>query len=161
MLFFEDIQPGAIVTGSTFTVDRDEMVEFARRWDPQPFHIDDEAGKAAFGGLIASGVFVLAVKIRLFHQSPESELAVIAGLGYDELRFYVPVRPGDTLRLHQEWLSKRESESKPDRGVAKCRLSLTNQDGVTVSSHVDTVLVRRRTPRSDARPPAPTGPAVT
>ncbi len=70
MMYFEDIQPGDVVVGPTFTVDRDEMVEFAKRWDPQPFHIDDEAGNAAFGGITAPGVFVLAVKIRLLHQLP-------------------------------------------------------------------------------------------
>ncbi len=68
MMYFEDIQPGEVVVGPTFTIDRDEMVEFAKRWDPQPFHIDDEAGNAAFGGITAPGVFLLAVKIRLLHQ---------------------------------------------------------------------------------------------
>ena len=148
MMYFEDIQPGEVVVGPTFTVDRDEMGEFAKRWDPQPFHIDDEAGNAAFGGITAPGVFVLAVKIRLLHRLPEP-LAVIAGLGYDELRFHAPVRPGDELQLRQEWLAKRESESKSDRGIANSRVSLVNQDGVTVMSHLDSVLLRRRELRAD------------
>lgn len=148
MTYFEDIQPGEVVVGPTFTVDRDEMVEFAKRWDPQPFHIDDEAGNAAFGGITAPGVFVLAVKIRLLHRLPEP-LAVIAGLGCDELRFHAPVRPGDELQLRQEWLAKRESESKSDRGIANSRVSLVNQDGVTVMSHLDSVLLRRRELRAD------------
>ena len=146
MVYFEDIQ--RVVVGSTFTVDRDEMVEFAQRWDPQPFRIGDEAGNAAFGHVTAPGVFVLAVKIQLLHQLPEP-LAVIAGLGYDELRFHAPVRPGDELRLHQEWLANRESESKPDRGIANSRVSLINQDGVTVMSHLDSVRLRRTEPRAD------------
>ena len=138
------------MVGSTFTVDRDEMVEFAQRWGPQPFRIGDEAGNAssAFGHITAPGVFVLAVKIQLLHQLPEP-CAVIAGLGYDELRFHAPVRPGDELRLHQEWLAKRESESKPDRGIANSRVSLINQDGVTVMSHLDSVRLRRTEPRAD------------
>ena len=148
MMYFEDIQPGEVVHGPTFTIDRDEMVEFAKRWDPQPFHIDDEAGNAAFGGITAPGVFLLAVKIRLLHQLPEP-LAVIAGLGYDELRFHAPARPGDELQLRQEWLDKRESASKPDRGIANSRVSLVNQDGVTVLSHLDSVLLRRRDLRAD------------
>ena len=93
-------------------------------------------------------MFVLAVKIRLLHQLPEP-LAVIAGLGYDELRFHAPVRPGDELQLRQEWLAKRESESKSDRGIANSRVSLVNQDGVTVMSHLDSVLLRRRELRAD------------
>ncbi len=74
---------------------------------------------------------------------------MIAGLGYDELRFHAPVRPGDELQLRQEWLAKRESESKSDRGIANSRVSLVNQDGVTVMSHLDSVLLRRRELRAD------------
>jgi hypothetical protein len=84
----------------------------------------------------------MAIRTRLLHDTPD--LAVIAALGYDELRFHAPVRAGDTLQLRQEWLDKRVSDSKPDRGVARSRLSLVNQDGVEVMSHIDTILVRRR-----------------
>ena len=126
MLYFEDVQVGDVVVSPSFRVDRDEMVEFAERWDPQPFHNDDEAGNAAFGGSTTPGVYVLGVKIRLSHQLPEP-LAVIAGFGYDELRFHAPVRPGDELQLRQEWLDKRESASKP-----------------AVMSYLDSVLLRRR-----------------
>jgi acyl dehydratase len=130
--------------GSTFVVDRDEMVEFARRWDPQPFHFDDAVANAMFGegGITAPGVFVMAIRTRLLHDTPE--LAVIAALGYDEVRFHAPVRAGDTLQLRQEWLDKRVSDSKPDRGVARSRLSLVNQHGVEVMSHIDAILVRSR-----------------
>jgi len=146
MLFFEDIQVGDVTTSPLFTVDRDEMVSFAKRWDQLPIHIDDDAANAAFGvgGVTAPGVFVMAIRTRLIHQFPEPHAAAIAALGWDELRFHAPVRSGDTLRLHQEWLSKRESESKPDRGIVTSRLSLINQDDVTVMSHLDTILVRRK-----------------
>ena len=146
MRYFEDLQPGDIALGSTFVVERDEMVEFARRWDPQPFHLDDAIANAMFGegGVTAPGVYVMAIRTRLLHDTPD--LAVIAALGYDELRFHAPVRAGDTLQLRQEWLDKRVSDSKPDRGVARSRLSLVNQDGVEVMSHIDTILVRRRNP---------------
>jgi acyl dehydratase len=142
--YFEDIQQGDVALGSSFVVERDEMVEFARRWDPQPFHLDDAVANAMFGegGVTAPGVFVMAIRTQLLHDTPD--LAVIAALGYDELRFHAPVRAGDTLRLRQEWLDKRVSESKPDRGVARSRLSLVNQDGVEVMSHIDTILLRRR-----------------
>jgi acyl dehydratase len=147
MLFYEDMIPGGIITGPTIKVDREEMVEFAKRWDPLPIHIDDVAGNATFGGITAPGVFVLAIKQRLIHQLPDAH-AVIASLGYDEVRFHEPVRPNDTLRLDYEWLSRRESKSKPDRGVVTVRLSLINQSGITVMSHLDTVLVKRRAPRT-------------
>ena len=142
MQFFEDVQLGESIASPTFTVDRDEMVEFARRWDPLPIHVDDDAGNAVFGGITAPGVFVLAVKMRLVHQLPP--VAIIASLGYDEVRFHAPMRPGDTVYAVQEWVSKRASESKPDRGIVTIRFSLVNQEGVTILSHLDTVLVRRR-----------------
>ncbi len=148
MLFYEDMTPGDTITSPTATVDRGEMIEFAKRWDPMPFHVDDEAGKAAFGGITAPGLFVLAIKQRLIHQLPDQH-AVIASLGYDELRFHAPVRPDDTLQLKFECLTRRESKSKPDRGVVTVRMSLINQSEVTVMSHLDTILVRRRNPRTD------------
>lgn len=148
MLFYEDMTPGDTITSPTVTVDRGEMVEFAKRWDPMPFHVDDEAGKAAFGGITAPGLFVLAIKQRLIHKLPDRH-AVIASLGYDELRFHAPVRPDDTLQLKFECISRRESRTKADRGVVTVRLSLVNQSEVTVMSHLDTILVRRRNPRTD------------
>lgn len=115
-------------------------------WDPFPFHLDDAVANAMFGegGVTAPGVFVMAIRTRLLHDAPD--LAVIAALGYDELRFRAPVRAGDKLQLRQEWLDKRESDSKPDRGVARPRLSLVNQEGVEVMSHIDAILLRRRNP---------------
>jgi acyl dehydratase len=144
--YFEDLQPGDVVLGSTFTVERDEMIEFARRWDPQPFHLDDDAANAMFGegGVTAPGVFLMAIRTRLLHDT--QDLAVIAALGYDELRFHAPVRAADTLQLRLERLDKRVSDSKPDRCVARSRISVVNEDGVEVMSHIDTILVRRRNP---------------
>jgi acyl dehydratase len=84
------------------------------------------------------------VKQRLVHRLPPQ--AVIASLGYDEVRFHAPLRPGDTVVLKQEWVSRRLSSSRPDRGIVTIRFSLVNQAGVTVMSHLDTVLVKRREP---------------
>ena len=148
MLFYEDMTPGESITSPTAVVDRDEMVAFAKRWDPMPFHVDDAAGQAAFGGITAPGLFVLAIKQQLIHQLPDQH-AVIASLGYDELRFHAPVCPNDTLHLKFECISRRESKTKADRGVVTVRLSLINQAGVTVMSHLDTILVRRRNPRAN------------
>ena len=142
LLYFEDIQPGQAVVSPVFKVDREEMVAFARVWDPLPFHVDEAAGRETHGSLIAPGLFVLGVKLRLIHQSPH--LAVLASMGYDEVRFHEPVRPGDELTLRREWLSGRLSQSRPDRGIIKARYLLNNQEGRTVMSHLDTLLVRRR-----------------
>jgi acyl dehydratase len=120
------------------------MIEFARLWDPQPFHLDDAVADELFGegGVTAPGVFIMAVRTKLLHATPD--VAIIAAVGWDELRFHAPVRAGDTLQLRQEWLDMRVSRSKPDRGVATCRISLINQDGAEVMSHIDTTLIRRR-----------------
>jgi acyl dehydratase len=144
VLHYEDMNPGDGLTGPSQVIDRDELVDFARRWDPMPFHVDEQAGAAAFGSLTAPGLYMLAVKQRLVHRLPPQ--AVIASLGYDEVRFFEPLRPGDTVVLKQEWIRRRLSASKPDRGVVTIRFSLVNQAGVTVMSHLDTVLVRRREP---------------
>lgn len=143
LIYFEDMVPGERLSGLPYRVPKAELVEFARRWDPMPFHVDDEAGKAAFGSITAPGSYVLAVKQRLVHELPERH-AVIASLGFDEVRFLEPVRPDDELTLVREWVSKRESQSKPDRGIVTLRLSLQNQFGRMVMSHLDTILVRRR-----------------
>jgi acyl dehydratase len=146
MIFYEDIASRDAMTSPTLTVDREEMVEFARRWDPLPIHVDEQAAQAAVGGLTAPGLFLLALKHRLLYQLPR--VAVIASFGYDEVRFHEPVRPSDTLHLLFEWVDRRESESQVDRGIVTVRLSLINQAGMTAMSLLDTILVRRREPRS-------------
>jgi len=143
MLYFDDIRPGESMTSPTYSVDLDEMVDFARRWDPVPIHVDPTGAGAGVGGVTASGTYVLAVKSRLLHELPES-VAIFGSAGYDEVRFHEPVRAGDVLHVVMEWLEVRESRSKPDRGVVKLRISLVNQNGVTVMSHLDTLIVQRR-----------------
>ena len=92
-------------------------------------------------------MFVVAIRNRLINQCPiTNEYAVIASGGWDEMRFHEPVRPGDTLTLHYQWLTKRESESKPDRGIMTGRFWLTNQHDVTVMSHLETGVIQRRPP---------------
>jgi acyl dehydratase len=143
VIYFEDMIAGEYMTSPAIVVDRDEMVDFAKRWDPLPIHVDDEVA-ADHGGLTAPGLFVLAVKQRLIHQLPRH--AVIASLGYDEVRFYHPLRPGDEVHLRYEFVKTRPSSSKPDRGIVTVRLSLVKNDGEVAMSHLDTILVRRKTP---------------
>ena len=143
VLYFDDIRPGEVMQSPTFSIDHDEMVEFARRWDPVPIHTDPEAAGAVIGGVTASGTYVLAVRSRLLHELPVT-VAIFGSAGYDEVRFHEPVRAGDVVHVVMEWLEVRASRSKPDRGVVKLRISLVNQNGVTVMSHLDTLIVQRR-----------------
>ena len=144
MLYFDDIRPGDAMQSPTYSIAQEEMVDFARRWDPVPMHIDPEAAATVTGGgVTASGAYVLAVRSRLLHALPESA-AIIGSAGYDEVRFHEPVRAGDVVHVVMEWLEVRASRSKPDRGVVKVRISLVNQNDVTVMSHLDTLIVQRR-----------------
>jgi acyl dehydratase len=143
VLYFEDIDTPGTTRGPSAIVDKTEMPEFARTWDPVPFHVDEAAGNAAFGSLTAPGVFVLAFKQRLIHRLDVFP-ALIASLGYDEVRFLEPVRPGDELTLVIDWVEKRLSKSRNDRGVLVQRFSLVNQKDEVAMSHLDTILVRTR-----------------
>ena len=133
MIYYEDMVPGERLTVAGATVDREEMTRFAAEWDPMPFHTD---------GGSAPGCYIIAFKQRLIHRLPK--IAVLASFGYHEVRFHHPVRPGDTLSLVVEWVSRRPSESKPGAGIVTIRFSLHNQDEALVLSHLDTVLVRQR-----------------
>lgn len=141
--YFEDIVPGNRLQGPSMVMVEEDMIAFAKEWDPLPFHVDREAGRKTFGSITASGTYVMAVKIKLVH-SLRANHAIIASGGYDEVRFHEPVRPGDTLTIGMEWVAKRESQSKPDRGVVTLRFTLTNQDDKMVLSHLDNILVRKR-----------------
>ena len=142
--YFEDIAVGDVVTAGPYHVPRDEMIEFARKWDPLPFHVDaDAAAKSVYGGLIASGEYTMAVKQALIHQIGGNE-AIIGSMGYDELRYLGPVRADDRLTLAMECIEKRESRSKPDRGIVKYLVTLTNQDDVNVLRYIDIVMVAKR-----------------
>jgi acyl dehydratase len=145
VIYYEDMVPGGSQPGPSLTVERDELVNFARAWDPLAIHVDEAAALAHAGGITAPGLYMLALKQRLINRLAERH-AVIASLGYDEVRFLGPVRPGDTLRLGVEWITRRPSASKPDRGIVTIRFSLVKADGAVVMTHLDTVLVRRAPP---------------
>jgi len=142
--YFDDVEPGDRLAGGSHQIDKAHMLAFAQEWDPMPIHVDEAAGKAAFGSLTASGLYVLAIKHLLLRTSPINADAVIVSFGYDELRFHKPVRPGDTLTLAMECVEKRASRSRPDAGIVTVRIELANQHGELVMSHLDTVLLRRR-----------------
>ena len=143
--YFEDYVPGPVYEYGYASATQDEIIEFARRFDPQPIHIDPAyAASGPFGGIIASGWHTSALMMRLFADHVVSSVASLASPGVDELRWIVPVRPGDALRLRSSVQQARLSRSKPDRGLVHSRLELINQDDLTVLSMVAMALFRCR-----------------
>lgn len=129
---------------ATYDMTEDEIVSFASKWDPQPFHIDrDAAAKSIYGTLTAAGTHIQAVVLFLAARLPE-ETAVLGALGYDEVRFHKPARLGDTLHLVIECIETKPSSSKPDRGVVKNRHILLNQDDETVFTQTTTLLIQKK-----------------
>ena len=133
--YFEDFRPGQTVELGSRTVTEEEIVAFARQWDPQPFHTDAEAARdSVFGGLIASGWHTGAMWMRLYVDSLLGSSASQGSPGVEELRWLAPVRPGDTLSGRLEVLEAVPSQRRPDRGTVRIRAEMVNQDGVTVMS---------------------------
>lgn len=145
-MFFEDIEVGTTVRVGSYRMDAGEMVSYARKWDPLPVHTDEAAAKKTmFGGLTASGSHTLAIRVLLLHRVPIQE-GLIGAAGWDDVRFHQPVRPGDELWLEVTWVSKRQSESKPDRGIVTAVMKLVNQHHDVVLSHRGTIFMRLRKP---------------
>jgi acyl dehydratase len=149
MRYFEDLVPGEERVSGTLQVSESELIEFAKRYDPQYFHVDPRAAQSSvFGGLVASGIYTMALWRQLDHQIAH-DIAWICGVSWDDVRFAAPVRPGDTLRAHARCSSKRVSEKRPERGVVVYEYSLRNQRDETVFSCRSVNLVERR---PEARP---------
>jgi acyl dehydratase len=139
----EDIIPGAKERSGDYAVSEAEIIEFAVKYDPLPIHIDKVAAKASpFGGIIAAGGHMLAIKQILLHDFPYAG-GVIASLGHDEVRFLKPLKGGSNCHVEIEWLSATPSTTRPDRGAAVILISLI-ADGVTVMTLKDLVLMKRR-----------------
>jgi len=147
--FLDDYTAGLVLEFGAAPVDQAEVVEFARRFDPQPFHIDPaQAASGPFGGLIASGWHTGSLMMRMLvehYLSPAS----LGSPGLDELRWLRPVRPGDTLSVRVTVLEARRSQSKPDRGVVRALMEVLNQHREVVMSVKATNLILART----AQPP--------
>lgn len=151
MLYLDDLAPGQTYPLGQRTLSRDEIVAFARDWDPQPFHLDEAAAAASiYGGLIASGWHTVCVFMRLFADGLLARAAALGSPGVDEVRWLRPVRPGDTLHARLEILEVRPSRSKPDRGSARARCMVTNQDGDEVLTMQAVLLFARRQPVLEA-----------
>ena len=132
-LYWEDFKVGETVAMGTHTFVEEEMIDFARKFDPQPFHIDPTAAKEShFGGLIASGWHTCAIAMRLICEDYLNSSASLGSPGIENVRWLVPVRAGDTLSYRRVVLEARTSKSRPDMGLVKSRTEAVNQKGETV-----------------------------
>ncbi len=143
--WFEDYAEGTTRELGPIRVDEAEILEFGRRYDPQPFHVDPgAAADGPFGGLIASGWHTCALMMRLLVEQYLSPVSSLGSPGVDELRWVLPVRPGDELTMRATVHEARVSRSKPDRGLVRTRVELVNQSGAVVLSLLAMNLVRTR-----------------
>jgi len=148
-LYFEDFEIGASQTFGSYEVTRDEILAFAEKYDPQPFHLDEEAGKAMhFGGLCASGWHTASMVMRMIVDATmTTKSGSLGSPGLDELRWVKPVFPGDTLHVKNMVLDKRESQSRPDMGIIFLHNEVYNQNHELVMSFKPTVMYKRRLER--------------
>lgn len=148
MLYYEDIEVGAKQAFGQYEVTREEVVDFAARFDPQPFHLDDAAAaKTYFGRLSASGWHTCAMTMRMLVENMSVvEQAGMGSPGVDQLRWVRPVYPGDALRCETEVLEKRRSKSRTEMGLFKTRVRTFNQDGDMVLEMVSNGLIGVRDP---------------
>jgi acyl dehydratase len=144
MQYFEDFEIGVVHNVGSYRVSRDEIVEFARRFDPQPFHIDEDAARESiFEGLTASSTHTFALMSLIHSQSP-TEIALVANLGAESLRFPSPLRPDDQITLRSECVSARVSKSRPGIGIVTTHSTISNQRGETVMEIRTNFMVKRR-----------------
>jgi acyl dehydratase len=144
--YFEDFSVGQIFNTGRLKVDSDQIKTFARQFDPQPFHLDEEAARnSVFRGLAASGWHTAALTMRLMTGGEFKPAGGIIGVGFDELSWSRPVRPGDELYAKSEILEVRPSKSRNDRGLIRVRTTTYNQNDEAVQSFVGNLIVPRRT----------------
>ena len=141
---FDDFQVGERFVSPGITVTEADIVDFAFRYDPQPFHIDAiAASESPYGGLIASGFHTMALTFRMFWQTGVLAGCCLGSPGIDAVRWRLPVRPGDTLTASGEVLEARPSGSDPSRGIIRMRFTATNQHGEIVLTFEAAIFLRR------------------
>jgi acyl dehydratase len=147
--FFEDFAVGQVFATGKLQVDTDQIKSFAKQFDPQPYHLDEEAAeKSPFRGLAASGWHTAALTMRLMVDGDFKPAGGILGVGFDALSWPKPVRPGDELYAKSEILEVRPSKSRPDRGTIRVRTTTYNQNDEAVQEFTGNLLVPRRDPVS-------------
>lgn len=143
--YLEDFAVGQVYGTGRLRIDRERITTFAAEFDPQPYHLDDNAARETiFAGLAASGWHTAAVTMRLLVDGELKPAGGIIGLGFEEFRWPKPVRPGDDLRVESEVLDVRPSRSRADQGLVKLRNTTFNQNGEAVQITVGTLLVPRK-----------------
>lgn len=143
--YYEDFHVGERFVSGGMTMTEAGIIEFARQWDPQPFHTDVEfARKWTFGGLIASGLHTMAVTLKLWLEQGVFRACSLGSPGIGEVQFPQPVRPGDTLQVVTNIVELRASASRPDRGIGRIRQVTVNQHGEHVMEQETVVFLKRR-----------------
>ena len=143
--YLDDFSVGQVFKTGRHRVDKEQIFSFARQFDPQPFHVDEEAARRSpFQGLAASGWHTAAMTMRLMVDGEFRPAGGILGVGFDELSWPRAVRPGDELHAHSEILEVRPSKSRPDRGMIRVKTTTFNQDGEPVMVFTGNLLVPRR-----------------
>jgi len=143
--YFEDIEVGKLEEVGSYTMTREEIIDFASKYDPQPFHLDDEKAKdSLFGQLVASGFHTAAAMMRMMVDNLMKAGGGLGSPGIDELRWVQSVKPGDVLRLRAQVLEKRESKSRPGIGITKNYVEVLNQKNEVVLTMKSTGFIRKR-----------------
>jgi acyl dehydratase len=146
-LYFEDHVPGSIYDVGSISVAEEDIIAFAKQWDPQVFHVDPVAAKeTSFGGLVASGWHTVVLAMRLIAENRLNRLKNFGSPGIDELRWIKPVRPGDTLTVRITVVDAKVSRSKPDRGLVTGVVEIANQTGEIVARWKGMNIVQLRNP---------------
>jgi len=152
-LHFEDLVVGLTETFGAYPVTREDVIDFASKFDPQPFHLDDEAAKGSiFGRLAASGWHTSAITMRIMVDHRIGKYASVGGAGVDKLRWIKPVYPGDTLSVRATLRAKRRSKSRPDVGIIITDHETLNQHGEMVMTFESTAMVAVRDPSASIDP---------
>ncbi len=150
--YLEDFAVGQTYGSGRLRIDRERVKSFAAEFDPQPFHLDEDAARSTiFRGLAASGWHTAALTMRLLVEGELKPEGGIVGAGFDEFRWPRPVRPGDELRIESEVLDVRPSKSRPEQGLIKVRTTTLNQDNEAVQVLVSNLVVPRRTGQTSSQ----------
>ena len=146
--YFEDMPVGLKSEAeASYTFTAEEIKQFAGKWDPMPFHVDEElAAQTPLGKLFACSTHVLSAGVKLTHEMMDEPAAAVAGLGWNDVSFPLPVCAGDTIRLVTEVIEARESRSKPDRGIINTQNTLINQYGEVVARYKIATMMLKRNP---------------
>ncbi len=149
MIYYEDLVIGRVQSYGSYVVTREEVLDFARKYDPQPFHLDDDAAAGThFGRLSASGwhTGAMAMSMTVANMQAGEQQASLGSPGLDGVRWAKPVYPGDTLRCENELIEKRRSKSRPEMGILKARTNVFNQHDELVMTYIANALIATRDP---------------